>query len=76
MESGKEIAMELIKTIQPVARNLVGRDLVTLFKMIDKYGITDESCALLMSVAPNLMTIESPKIFQWGSLTKLAPVSG
>lgn len=43
----------------------MGKNLVDLFKMVDKFGITDESKHLLISVAPNLMTIESPTIFQW-----------
>lgn len=31
--------------------------------MIDRYGITDDMLPLLINVAPNLMTIESQKIF-------------
>ena len=45
------------------SRSFVGKDLVNLFKMIDRYGITDDMLPLLINVAPNLMTIESQKIF-------------
>lgn len=43
--------------------------MVNLFKMIDKFGVTDESKTLLISVAPNLMTIESPTIYQWNQVS-------
>lgn len=31
--------------------------------MIDKYGIIDDVKGILISVAPNLMTIDSNKVF-------------
>lgn len=59
VENGKELAKQLSKALLPISRSIVGQDLVSLFKMIDKYGLTDESHDLLLSVAPNLMTIET-----------------
>lgn len=59
LEGSKEIAKEFSKTILPYSRSIVGKDLVNLFKMIDKYSITEDVRALIANVAPNLMTIES-----------------
>lgn len=46
----------------PLSRSIVGNDLVNLFKMIDRYGITEDVRQLMINVAPNLMTIEMQKI--------------
>lgn len=43
----------------------MGRDLVNLFKVIDRFSLTDEVKPLLINVAPNLMTIESQKIYDY-----------
>jgi len=40
-EGAKEVARELCKLMLPLSRSLVGRDLVNLFKMIDRYHILD-----------------------------------
>lgn len=44
------------------SRNLVGKDLLNLFKMIDKYGIVDETKTMIVNVAANFETIDSEKI--------------
>lgn len=47
----------------PLSRSIVGNDLINLFKMIDKFGITEDVRQLMINVAPNLMTIESQSIY-------------
>ena len=47
----------------PQSRSFVGKDLVNLFKMIDKYSINDDMRTLIVNVAPNLMTIEALRIY-------------
>jgi hypothetical protein len=47
----------------PLSRSIVGNDLINLFKMIDRFGITEDVRQLMINVAPNLMTIESQKIY-------------
>jgi hypothetical protein len=64
-EGSKEIARDLCKMMLPISRSIVGNDLVNLFKMIDRYGITEDVRLLMINVAPNLMTIESQKIYQY-----------
>ena len=65
LEGVKEIAREVSKALIPSSRSLVGKDLVNVFKMIDRYEgqLTQEARELIINVAPNLMTIESQKIF-------------
>ncbi len=65
LEGVKEIAREVCKALIPSSRSLVGKDLVNVFKMIDRYEgqLTQEARELIINVAPNLMTIESQKIF-------------
>ncbi len=62
MEGAKDIARDLCKLIMPLSRSIVGNDLVNLFKMIDRFGITEDVRELMINVAPNLMTIEMQKI--------------
>ncbi len=62
MEGAKDIARDLCKLIMPLSRSIVGNDLVNLFKMIDRFGITEDVRQLMINVAPNLMTIEMQKI--------------
>lgn len=64
-EGIREVARDLCKLATPSSRSLVGPDLVNLFKVIDRYQLTDELRPLLVNVAPNLMTIESLKIFDY-----------
>lgn len=47
----------------PHSRSIVGNDLINLFKMIDRYGITEDVRQLMINVAPNLMTIESQNLY-------------
>jgi hypothetical protein len=47
----------------PLSRSIVGNDLINLFKMIDRFGITEDVRQLMINVAPNLMTIESQSIY-------------
>jgi len=47
----------------PLSRGIVGNDLINLFKMIDRFGITEDVRLLMINVAPNLMTIESQSIY-------------
>ena len=65
IESSKDLTKQLCKIIEPNSRSIVGRDLVNLFKMIDRYNITEDVQPLLINVAPNLMTIESQKLFNY-----------
>ena len=67
LEDGKTIAASLCKLIEPCSRSMVGPDLVNLFKVIDRYSLTDEVRQLLINVAPNLMTIESLKIYDYST---------
>lgn len=66
IESGKDIARDLCKVMLPQSRSLVGKDLVNLFHIIDKYGLIGDPDArnLLINVAPNLMTVESAKLVE------------
>ena len=58
-EGSKDIARDLCKLMLPISRSIVGNDLVNLFKLIERYGITEDVRQLMINVAPNLMTIES-----------------
>jgi hypothetical protein len=49
----------------PISRSIVGTDLVNMFKLIDRYGITEDVWHLMINVAPNLMTIETQNIYQY-----------
>lgn len=43
-------------------RSIVGKDLLNLFTMIEKYGITENVHSLLVNIVANLQTIESVPI--------------
>ena len=52
-ENGKEIALLISKGIQN-GRTLVGEDLANLFRMFDKYAISDECLKLQVILLTNL----------------------
>jgi hypothetical protein len=42
LESAKDIARDFCKVIHTHSRSLVGKDLVNLFKLIDKYSLIND----------------------------------
>lgn len=60
-EKSKELAA-LICNKMSNGRRLVGKDLINLFKMIDKYGIHEDVKVLMVNEAANLETIDYQEI--------------
>lgn len=60
-EKSKELAA-LICNKMSNGRRLVGKDLINLFKMIDKYGIHEDVKELMVNEAANLETIDYQEI--------------
>jgi len=58
----KDLYESICQVLMPISRSIVGDDLLNLFHMIGRYGVNDQVYQLLLSVSPNLMTIESKKV--------------
>jgi hypothetical protein len=61
-ESTKVIVKELAKQVS-IGRALVGKELIQLFEMVEKYSSGPDFRDLMMNVSSNLMTVQRDKIF-------------
>jgi hypothetical protein len=60
-ENGKAITKEFCKNLTN-SRNLLNEDIVNFVSLIEKYKLHDISRHHFISIAPNLMTIDSQKV--------------